>query len=148
MLRNVRAAVAAFVFVLCASEAAHGQCTAETEQGRRLVVEFATQHGSGSRPAGVPVVTSSQVRLLTNANDAPKCQQLFSKWMGQRVDPESAPTDRLWTYYQVGDLYYVVVTRASPPVQQNPDGTLRIQLGWVPILVFDQNLQHVVTVGR
>lgn len=145
---TLRAAAAALVLVLCGSGAAEGQCTTETEQGRRLVVEFATQHGTGSRPAGVPVVDASQIRLLANAADGPTCQQLFHQWMGQRQNPETAPTDRHWTYYQVGNLYYVVVTRVSPPVQQNPDGTLRIRLGWTPILVFDQDFQHVVTVGR
>jgi hypothetical protein len=113
-----------------------------------LVTEFATQYGTGNRPAGVPVVNASQVRLLTNATDGPACQQLFYKWMGQRQDPETAPTDHHWTYYQAGNQYYVVVTRVSPPVQQNPDGTLRIRLDWIPILVFNQNFQHVVTVGR
>jgi hypothetical protein len=147
-MMTLRAAAAALGIVLYATGAANAQCTEETEQGRRLVVEFATQHGSGRRPAGVPVVTASQVRLLTNAADGPTCQQLFYGWMGQRIDPESAPVDQHWTYYQVGDLYYVVVTRLSPPVQENPDGTLTIRLGWIPILVFDQNFQHVVTVGR
>jgi hypothetical protein len=146
MLRAGRVAIA---FVVLCSGTVRAQCTDETEQGRRLVMEFATTYGtSGSRPTSVPVVDASQVRLLTNAADASVCQQLFYGWMGQRQDPDTAPTDRRWTYYQVGDLYYVVITRVSPPVQQNPDGTLRIRLGWTPILVFDRNFQHVVTVGR
>lgn len=147
-MKMLRAFAAATALVVLGTGAAQGQCTAETEQGRRLVVEFATQYGSGSRPAGVPVVDASQIRLLTNATDAAACQQLFYAWMGQRQDPETAPTDQHWTYYQVGTQYYVVVTRVSPPVQQNPDGTLRVRLGWTPILVFDPNYQHVVTVGR
>jgi hypothetical protein len=147
-MKTLRAVVTALALILCGVASAEGQCTTETEQGRRLVTEFATQYGSGSRPGGVPVVNASQIRLLTNATDAPVCQQLFYQWMGQRHDPETAPTDQHWTYYQVGNQYYVVVTRVSPPVQQNPDGTLRIRLGWIPILVFDQNFQHVATVGR
>jgi hypothetical protein len=147
-MKILNAIVTAVALGLCGAGAAEAQCTTETEQGRRLVTEFATQYGTGSRPAGLPVVPASQVRLLTNATDGPICQQLFYKWMGQRQDPETAPTDQHWTYYQVGAHYYVVITRVSPPVQQNPDGTLRIRLGWIPILVFDQNFHHVVTVGR
>jgi hypothetical protein len=147
-MKMLRALAAAIALVVLGSGAAQGQCPAETEQGRRLVVEFATQYGSGSRPAGVPVVDASQIRLLTDAHDAGACQQLFYAWMGQRREPETAPTDQHWTYYQVGSQFYVVVTRVSPPVQQNPDGTLRVRLGWTPILVFAQNFQHVVTVGR
>lgn len=140
--------IAAVTLVLFGSGAAQAQCTSETEQGRRLVLEFATQHGTGTRPAGVPVVDASQIRLLTNPSDAAACQQLFYGFMGQRRDTETAPVDRHWTFYQVGDQYYVVVTRISPPVEQNPDGTIRIRLGWIPILVFDRTFQHVVTVGR
>ena len=147
-MRTLHSLAVALAVVTLGSGAAQAQCTTETEQGRRLVVEFATQPGSGTRPAGVPVVPASQVRLLTNDGDAAACQQLFHGWMGQRRDPETAPADRHWTYYQVSDLYYVVVTHVSPPVQQNPDGTLNIRLGWTPILIFDASFQHVVTVGR
>jgi hypothetical protein len=146
-MKTVRAIVAALAFVVLGSGAVHGQCTSETEQGRRVVTEFATQHGSGTRPAGVPVVDASQIRLLTNASDSAVCQQLFYRYMGQRQDPETAPTDRHWTYYQVGSLYYVVVTRISPPVQHTKEG-IRLRLGWIPILVFNSNFDHLVTVGR
>ncbi|HEU0298783.1 MAG TPA: hypothetical protein VFR37_04995 [Longimicrobium sp.] len=146
-MKTVYALAAALAFVVLDSGAAYGQCTTETEQGRRVVTEFATQFGSGSRPAGVPVVDASQIRLLTNASDAAVCQQLFYKYMGQRHDPESAPTDRHWTFYQVGSLYYVVVTRVSPPVQHTSEG-IRLRLGWVPILIFNSNFDHLTTVGR
>jgi hypothetical protein len=148
-MKTLRALGAAIAFVVLASGTVRAQCTGETEQGRRLVIELATQYGSsGTRPGGVPVVDASQVRLLTSPSDAAACQQLFHAWMGQRQDPETAPTDRQWTYYQVGNMYYVVVTRISPPVQKNADGTMRIRLGWTPILVFDHDFRHVVTVGR
>jgi hypothetical protein len=146
-MKTVYTLWAALAFVVLGSGTAYGQCTSETEQGRRVVTEFATQHGSGTRPAGVPVVDGSQVRLLTNASDAAVCQQLFYKYMGQRQDPETAPTDRHWTFYQVGNLYYVVVTRVSPPVQHTTEG-LRLRLGWIPILIFNSNLDHITTVGR
>lgn len=146
-MKTVRSIVAALAFVVLGSGAVHGQCTSETEQGRRVVTEFATQHGSGTRPAGVSVVDASQIRLLTNASDSAVCQQLFYRYMGQRQDSETAPTDRHWTYYQVGSLYYVVVTRISPPVQHTNEG-IRLRLGWTPILVFNSNFDHLVTVGR
>ena len=146
-MKSIYALMAALAFVVFGSGSAYSQCTSETQQGRRVVTEYATQYGSGSRPAGVPVVAASQIRLLTNANDAAVCQQLFYKWMGQRHDPETAPTDLHWTYYQVGSQYYVVVTRVSPPVQQTSEG-IRLRLGWTPILIFDSNLNHIVTVGR
>ena len=130
------------------SGTARAQCTSETAQGRRVVTEFATQHGSGSRPAGVPVVDGSQIRLLTDANgDAAVCQQLFSRYVGLRQNPETLPTDRHWTFYQVGSLYYVVVTRVSPPVQQTSEG-IRVRLGWTPILIFNSQFEHITTVGR
>jgi hypothetical protein len=138
---------AALGCVLLGAGVAHTQCTTETEQGRRVVTEFATQHGPGSRPAGVPTVDGSQIRLLTDPNDAAICQQLFSRYMSLRRNPETPPSDRHWTFYQVGNLYYVVVTRISPPVQHTDTG-LRLRLGWTPILIFTSNFDHLVTVGR
>jgi hypothetical protein len=146
-MKSVYALATALALVVLGSGTAYSQCTSETEQGRRVVTEFATQFGAGTRPAGVPVVDASQIRLLTNATDAAVCQQLFYKYMGQRQDPEGAPTDRHWTYYQVGNLYYMVVTRVSPPVQQTSEG-IRLRLGWTPILIFAGNLDHIATVGR
>jgi hypothetical protein len=125
----------------------HAQCTAETETGRRIVTQYATQYGSETRPAGVPVVDPSQIRVLANATDAAVCQQLFYRYMGLRRDPETAPTDRHWTYYQVGNLYYVVVTRVSPPVQQTSEG-IRIRLDWTPILIFSSNFDLLGTAAR
>lgn len=125
----------------------HAQCTSETETGRSVVTQYATQYGSETRPAGVPVVDASQIRLLTNANDAVVCQQLFQRYMGLRRDPETAPTDRHWTFYQVGSLYYVVIARVSPPVQQTSEG-IRLRLDWTPILIFNSNLDLVATAAR
>ncbi len=144
-MKTVYALVAALALV--PSGPAHGQCTSETEQGRRVVMEFATLHGPGSRPAGVPVVPASEVRLLSNVGDAAVCQQLHHQWTGQRHDPDSPRTDLHATYYQVGSQYYVVVTRVSPPVEQTSEG-IRLRLGWTPILVFNSGFEHITTVGR
>lgn len=147
MKTTFRALAAALGFIVLACGVGHAQCTSETEQGRRVVTEFATQYGSGSRPAGVPVVDASQIRLLTDANDAAVCQQLFNRYQSERLNPGTAPSDRHWTYYQVGSFYYIVVTRISPPVQYTSEG-LRVRLGWTPLLIFNSNFDHVTTVGR
>lgn len=123
------------------------QCQPETPRGRELVMALATSPGSGSRPPGVPVVAADQVRLLTNASDAGTCQQLFHVFMGQRRDPETAPVGWAWSYYQVGDLYYVVAHRTTPAVSQS-GGTLRVRLGWSPIIVVDRAYNVLATVGR
>ncbi|HEX6036476.1 hypothetical protein [Longimicrobium sp.] len=146
-MKTVHALTLALVLVALCARASHAQCTSETEVGRRVVTEYATQYGSETRPDGVPIVDASQIRLLTNPNDSAVCHRLFQRYMGLRRDPETAPTDRHWTFYQVGSLYYVVITRISPPVQQTSEG-IRLRLEWTPILVFNGNLDLVATAAR
>lgn len=126
---------------------AAAQCTAETETGRRLVVNFATEY-TNARPSGVPVVTASQVRALANPGDNGVCQQLFYVWWAQWNEPEEAKPGWAWTYYQVGDLYYVVAHRTTDPVSRNPDGTFNISLNWSPIFILNRSYQLIATVAR
>jgi hypothetical protein len=123
------------------------QCTAETEAGRRVVLNYATQY-TRARPAGVPVVAADQVRPLANPGDSGVCQQLFSAWWAQWQNPEEAKPGWAWTYYQVGSLYYVVAHKTTPPVRRNPDGTLNISLNWSPLFIIDRNYQLVATIAR
>jgi hypothetical protein len=123
------------------------QCTDETEIGRRLVLAYATQH-TESRPLGVPVVTSDQVRPLANPGDSGVCQRLFNVWWAQWQNPEEGKSDWTWTYYQVGTLYYVVAHKTTPPVRRNPDGTFNISLNWTPIFIIDRNYQLLATLAR
>jgi hypothetical protein len=126
---------------------AGAQCTAETETGRRLVLNYATQ-ATNARPPAVPVVSASQVRALTNPGDSAVCQQLFYVWWGQWNEPGEAKPGWAWTYYQVGSQYYVVAHKTAAPVSQNPDGTLNISLNWSPIFVLDGSYQLVATIAR
>lgn len=123
------------------------QCTGETETGRRLVLEYATRY-TNARPAGVPVVTADRVRALTDPADGAVCQQLFYVFWGQWNNPEEAKPGWHWTYYQVGDLYYVVAHRLAPPVSRNADGTFNITLGWTPIFVIDRSYTLIASVAR
>lgn len=126
---------------------AGAQCTLETETGRRLVLNYATQN-TNARPLGVPVVSPAQVRALTNPGDSAVCQQLFNVWWAQWNDPEEAKPGWAWTYYQVGSQYYVVAHRTTEPVSRNPDGTFNISLNWSPIFVIDGSYRLVSTIAR
>lgn len=125
---------------------ASAQCTAETEVGRRLVLEYATQHQT-PRSSAVPLVTTDQVRPLTNPSDSGVCQQLFNVWWGLWRNPDEPKPDWAWTYYQVGSLYYVVAHKMTPPVRQNPDGTFNISLNWSPIFIIDRDYRLVTTIA-
>lgn len=146
-MKPLHALTIALASVASSTSLAAAQCTSETETGRRVVTEYATHAGAESRAATVPVVDASQIRLLTNASDSATCQQLFQRYMGLRRDPETAPTDRHWTLYQVGSLYYVVIARVSPPVQQTAEG-IRLRLDWTPILVFNSSFDLVASAAR
>jgi hypothetical protein len=124
------------------------QCTAETEDSREGVYTFATDADAGGwRPAGVPVVTADQVRLLTNASDAAVCQQLFDVILPLWRNAEEAKTAWHWAYYRVGDLYYVFVHKKMEPFDRNPDGTINVSLGWTPLFLVDRNFQLISTIA-
>jgi hypothetical protein len=133
--------------ILLADAALTAQCTSETEASHRVVYDYATKAGPVRRP-GVPVVTADRIRLLTNASDAAVCQQLFTVFWAQWQNPEEAKPDWHWTYYQVGDLYYVFAHKTTPPVTRNPDGTLKVRLNWSPLYVIDGNYQVVAAIAR
>lgn len=135
------------VMLLITSTAAGAQCTAETEVGRRLVVTYAT-HNTDARPAGVPVVSADRVRVLTDPADSGVCSRLFGVFWAQWQNPDEPKPGWHWTYYQVGDHYYVVAHRTTPPVTQNVDGTLSISLNWSPIFVVDGSYRVVASIAR
>ena len=132
--------------LFCDPASADAQCTAETETGRRIVLRYATQDAT-TRPVGVPVVTEDQIRALTNPGDSSICQQLFSVWWAQWQNPDEAKPDWAWTYYQVGNLYYVVAHKTTPPVRRNADGTFNISLRWSPLFIIDRNYQLLRTIA-
>lgn len=144
-IRNLLIACASLV--LFDPAGARAQCTAETETGRRLVVNFATQY-TNARPTGVPVVAVSQIRALANPGDSEVCQQLFSVWWAQWNNPDEPKPDWAWTYYQVGNLYYVIAHKTAEPVSRNPDGTFNISLNWSPLFIIDPGYQLVATMAR
>lgn len=123
------------------------QCTSETETGRRLVFAFATQP-TRARPASIPVVGAEQVRLLTNPADSGVCAQLFNVFWGQWQNPDEAKPEWRWTFYQVGDLYYVIAHRTTPPVRRNADGTLNVSLSWSPLYVMDRSYRIIGSFAR
>jgi hypothetical protein len=128
------------------SASLNAQCTAETETGRRIVRGYAA-HDVTTGPDGRLVLIENQVRPLADPGDSSVCQQLFNVWWAQWRTPDEAKPDWAWTYYQVGDLYYVVAHKTTPPVHQNPDGTLRISLRWSPLFIFDRNFQLLRTIA-
>jgi hypothetical protein len=138
----------AFCGLLVVHPTVGAQCTGETEDSRQGVYTFATGAEAGAwRPAGVPVVTADQVRLLTNASDAAICQQLFDVILPLWRNPEEAKAGWHWAYYRVGDLYYVFVHRTMEPFPRNPDGTFNVSLGWTPLFLLDRNYQLVATIA-
>jgi hypothetical protein len=127
---------------------AEAQCSSEAEGARELVTTFATERVARPRAGGLPIVAASQIRLLVSPADSAACQRLYAGYLTRLIDPnDPPPADSHWTYYQVGNHYYLVVTRTSPVVVRTGN-TITMRLDWTPILVFDANFQHVVTVGR
>jgi hypothetical protein len=142
------------LFLLCgaalavlAPAAARAQCTGESETGRRLVMEYATRY-TPPRPAEVPVVAADQVRPLTGAGDAAVCARLHDVFWAQWRNPDEPKPEWHWTFYEVGDLYYVVADRVTPSVTPNADGTLNISLHWSPIFVVDRGYRVVASIAR
>jgi hypothetical protein len=126
---------------------AAAQCPAETEIGRQLVLDFATKP-TRARPAGIPVVSATQVRLLTNAGDSGVCSQLFNVFWAQWQNPDEPKPNWRWAFYQVGDLYYVIAHRTTPPVRRNLDGTLNVSLSWSPLYVIDRGYHVLASFAR
>jgi hypothetical protein len=147
MVRNRTLILLASGALLFASRPAGAQCTTETEIGRRLVLTYATQSTS-ARPAAVPVVSAGRVRLLTDPDDGGVCAQLFTVFRAQWRDPDAPRADWHWSYYEVGDQYYVVAHRTTPPANRNADGTFNISLNWSPLFVVDRSYRIVASIAR
>jgi hypothetical protein len=115
------------------------QCTVANQDAQSIVTSFATT-ATPARPAGVPVVTSSQIRLLRDVEgDADTCQQLRQLFQAHLKDPANAVN---WTlsYFEVGDLYYIMAIRATPA------GT--ISTYWSPLVIVNRLFRVVGTVAR
>jgi hypothetical protein len=115
------------------------QCTGASPDAHSIVTSFATT-ATPARPAGVPVVASSQIRLLGDIEgDAGTCHQLRQLFEARLKDPASAAN---WTlsYYEVGDLYYIMAIRATPA------GT--ISTYWSPLIIVNRLFRIVGSVGR
>lgn len=138
----------ALVGVDSAPVGAQNGCTAETARSRDLVVRYATGQHGGRGVRKVPIVSASQVTLLTNATNAQmiECATLRHKVAGLR-GPAHNPEDWAITFYRVGVHYYVISLPTTPAVQPTGPNTFNVQLRWSPLYIYDHAFNFVAGIG-
>jgi hypothetical protein len=107
-------------------------CPEAGPRTRALIEKFLTSqaHVSSREETGTTGVSTSQIRLLTDVADAAVCTRL-NEMMGGAGSYGSW----VWSYYAAGGRYFVAMKHV------NSGGVQRI--GWVPLLVYDQDLNRI-----
>jgi hypothetical protein len=107
-------------------------CPGEVPRTRALVEKLLTEpaYETARQEVNLIGVQPAQVRLLTDATDANTCWALNAKFGGA-----GASGRWQWSYYNVGDKYFVVMQYAQS------GNTFRA--GLVPLIILDGNLNQV-----
>jgi hypothetical protein len=132
-----------FTLVYFQGPAAAQVCPCASPRSQEIAANVATGKTARSRPAAVPILPESEIRVLSDtAGDAPACHQLLAVMMAQRQNTQSPLTDLHWTFYEAGSQYYVILHRISPSVTQS-GSVLTTRLGTSPVFVVDSSYEVV-----
>lgn len=119
-------------------------CPSETVASRRIVSHFSVSptHATTRSRHRLPS-DSTQIRMLDDERDADACKRLT-----QFVHMRTNRSTSRWfpSFYRAGDFYYVVVERESRKEAAAP-GMIRIDLGWTPMYVLDQDFNEVAALA-
>jgi hypothetical protein len=116
-------------------------CPAENGQSHRLAVRLANDPAYVNVRARVGIAASSDVAVLTDAADAPRCQQMLAYAQQKAEAAGGSLTGTTTVFYRAGSCYFAIVTAPPPPVQTPPQGYLQIRTGFTLVYVFDGSLQ-------
>jgi hypothetical protein len=107
-------------------------CPAAVPHTRALVEKFLTSdaHASSRQETGTAGVSTSEIRLLTDAADAAACWRLNDLLGGAGTHGSW-----VWSYYAAGGRYFVAMQYVDPADTE--------RIGWVPVLVYDQGFNRV-----
>lgn len=121
-------------------------CPAEQPLARENVVAFTSWEDYADNRAryGVPSAAGTDIRLLAGAADAAVCSRLHA-WLEANT---GSPPDR-WhrTFYRVGNLYYVALTRVVVPPATVPPGQVWVSMGYNPLYVLDLEFERVAGIA-
>lgn len=140
--------VAALVTAISGPNAArsadHPDCPPETAASRRIAEHYAASPAFASTRAnaGVPSALPADVRLLSGTADAETCKSIRRWASSHRNDNSSHPVRYSPTFYQVGELYYVVFTR-EPEHRTPRPGRVVVRLGWSSLYILDSEFKLV-----
>lgn len=124
---------------------ARANCPMETEQGRRVVMRYATapEFASIREGNGVPTATEDGMRLLTDPSDTAACRQITAAIQQRNAHGVSGYRP---VYYTAGDYYYVALSRERRKLPPPPAGHARVSLGgWIPFYVLDREFKVVAS---
>lgn len=121
-------------------------CPAEQQRARTNVVSFGTSpsYAAARTRYNLPTAGPADVRLLGGTGDAAVCASLHA-WLEANT---GSPPDR-WhrTFYRVGNLYYVALTRISTPPSSVPAGYIWVDFGYNPLYILDLSFPRVAGVA-
>ena len=123
---------------------AFGACPAENAQSHELAFGLASSdtYENARAMANMPLVATTDVRLLTDATDARLCQRMLAA-IQQRVTALGATLQgTVIVYYKAGSGYIAVATVPWPETPTTP-GTVRIRERWTAVYVFDPTLARM-----
>jgi hypothetical protein len=127
------------------SGAAFAACPAESDEVHWLALNLATSeaYATARSIAALPLMSPSQVRVLTDASDAALCQRMLSHIQQRGVDL----TGSVVVYYQAGAYYLAVVTYPRPEPPPAPAGYVHIRTGWTTTFVFNPSLSQATALA-
>lgn len=128
-----------------AGTARSGSCPAETEQGRRVVVRYATsdEYRPVRERSGVPELSQGSLRLLVDDADGAVCQRITATIQRRQ---QGGTAGFRPVYYAAGDHYLVALSRERPDPRPAPAGHVSVSLGrWAPLYVMDQDFNIVAS---
>lgn len=124
-------------------------CPAATEQSDELAYGLATSADyAGIRTNFyLQATTPENVRVLTDPADAAVCQRL-QEYAAQQAQAHGGSLSGSTTvFYRAGTYYYAIVTVPLVSNAVTPDGGMQVRDRFVPVYVFDSNLNAVVAVA-
>jgi hypothetical protein len=124
----------ATVLLAAAPVAAHAEvpvCPPEHPMARRMAEKMLTSEGLARErtESGVSEVSTSQIRLLTDAADGGICQRLNAL-----LGASGTYAEWRWTAYRVGTFYFI----AYLPISQDSH-----QPHFLPLMILDAKLNRV-----
>jgi hypothetical protein len=131
-----------------ASVEALPNCPAATAQSDRLAYGLATSADYSDLRSRwyLQATTPENVRVLADPGDSASCQKMHAHAL-QVAQSHGGSLDGTTTVFYKAGLYYFAIVTIPPDLTTPPPGAVRIRHRFVPLYVFDGNLNPITALA-